>query len=164
MAGTDGSVVWRAPLAGLLAWVLPGLGHVFVGERKRGLVLMVTIGATFWAGVAIGGAASTVDPQARQLWFMAQIVNGGHTLAALGLHQAILRRAERDGMFASQPRPRDVSAYFGHWMSIDVGVHYTGIAGLLNLLAILDAIARADATASRRPWGVSAVTTPARGP
>lgn len=151
-------------MAGLLAWVLPGLGHIFVGERNRGLILMVTIAVTFWTGVAIGGAASTVDPQARQLWFMAQLVSGGHALAAYGLHQQILGRAERNGMFATQPRPRDVSAYFGHWMSMDVGVHYTGIAGLLNLLAILDAIARADPSGARRQLARAMATTPARGP
>lgn len=154
----------RAPLAGILSWALPGLGHLYIGERKRGLILMITIAATFWTGVAVGGAASTVDPQARRLWFVAQIMSGGHALGALGLHDLILRRAERSGMFDVHHRPRDLSAYFGHWMSIDVGVHYTGIAGLLNLLVILDAIARADPAAAQRRAAAGASTMGARGP
>jgi hypothetical protein len=31
-----------------------------------------------------------------------------------------------------------------YWASAEVGVHYTGVAGLLNLLVIFDAIARAE--------------------
>ena len=64
--------VARVPLAGLLAWLVPGLGHLFVGERVRGLIYLITITVTFWGGIAIGGVRDTVDPQARTTWFLAQ--------------------------------------------------------------------------------------------
>lgn len=114
--------------------MMPGLGHLYLGHRTRGLVFLVVITATFWSGVAIGGVRSTVDPKERKLWFMAQLCTGGNTLAAWALNQRFTRPYAQD----SQPPP------YSHWMRADVGVHYAGIAGLLNLLVILDAIARAD--------------------
>ncbi len=134
------SSVLRAPLAGLLAWILPGLGHIYLGHRTRGLILMVTITATFWSGVAIGGVAGTVNPDTRKLWFVAQLCTGGNTLAAASMTSRVM---------AALP-PSRTAPYLGHWSAIDIGVHYTGVAGLLNLLVILDAIARADAPGSGR--------------
>ena len=125
--------VLRAPIAGLLAWAVPGLGHIYLGERGRGVVLLITITITFWSGVAIGGVVNTVDPVGRRLWFTAQICNGGHTLAALMIRRAVVPPPQEDS----------VPAVVGHWVAADIGVHYTGVAGLLNLLVILDALARA---------------------
>ena len=64
---------------------MPGLGHVFLGHRHRGLIFLVTITATFWTGVAIGGVRGTVNPQDRQLWFVAQLCTGVNTAAGLWL-------------------------------------------------------------------------------
>ncbi len=129
------------PIAGLLAWLVPGLGHIYLGHRVRGLVCLVTITVTFWTGVAIGGVQATVDPNERTLWFRAQLCTGGNTLAAYGLHRAVEPRP------AAGQRPAVVLA---HWLSSEVGVHYTGVAGLLNLLIILDALGRADAPSPKR--------------
>ena len=125
--------VLHAPIAGLLTWILPGLGHIYLGHRGRGVILLVTITATFWTGVAIGGVRDTVDPQDRRLWFAAQICTGGNTLAAYALHSWVDR--------AGNPSPAT------YWISSEVGVHYTGVAGLLNLLIIFDAVGRADPSA-----------------
>ena len=43
----------RTVAAGLLAWVWPGLGHLFLGRRGKGLVLMGSILALFGLGVAM---------------------------------------------------------------------------------------------------------------
>lgn len=126
----------RAPIAGLLTWLVPGLGHIFLGHRGRGLVLLVAVTATFWSGVAIGGVTSTVDPREHRLWFFAQVCTGGNTGVAYALNRAV----------RSTWTPGETHAG-SHWVSAEVAVHYTGIAGLLNLLVILDAIVRAD----RRP-------------
>ena len=140
MSNEPESTAIRASVAGLLAWLIPGLGHLYLGYRGRGIVLLATITVTFWTGVAIGGVRATVDPQERKLWFVAQIGTGGNTVVALALHRRVelhLPPTERSGPVA-------------HWLSADVGVHYTGIAGLLNLLVILDAIVRADRPAGER--------------
>lgn len=140
MPAAETSSFARIPLAGLLSWLVPGLGHALSGEWNRGLVLFVAITATFWTGVAIGGAPGTVDPAKRKLWFVAQLATGGNTLVAYAIHRRMLAAAT-DGA-KSLPIP--------HWMSAEVGVHYTGVAGLLNLLVIFDAIVRADTTDGRR--------------
>ncbi len=141
MSRPDAHSPIHIPLTGLLAWIVPGLGHLFIGERTRGLIFMVTISATFWAGIAIGGAGSTIDPQHRKLWFTAQLLTGGQSLVAVALHQKAI---------APYP-PSSKPPVIGHWLSIDVGTHYTGVAGLLNLLVILDAIFSADTATRKRP-------------
>ncbi len=127
----------RVPLAGFLSWLVPGLGQIYLGDRLRGLVCLVTITVTFWAGIAIGGVSGTVNPESRTLWFVAQLCSGGNTLGAL----ALLRSIE------SPPDPNadpNEAPYRGPYLSSEVGVHYTGVAGLLNVLVILDALACAD--------------------
>lgn len=126
----DAGRMGRLPLAGLLGWLVPGLGHILLGYRGRGLVCLVTITATFWCGVAIGGVRTTVDPGQRKLWFLAQLCTGANTLAAV----AVTKLA-----------PLEKAAYDeaqGHWRSLDVAVHYTGVAGLLNVLVLLDVLGR----------------------
>ena len=134
------SLLIRMPLAGLLSWLVPGLGHIYLGDKARGLVCMVAITATFWTGVAIGGVRGTVDPRERKLWFIAQLCTAGNTVAAYALNRSV----------SPDPSSGKVAAPKGHWASADVGVHYTGVAGLLNLLVIFDAIARAEVTSFRR--------------
>lgn len=134
MTKHQGASVLRTPIAGLLAWMVPGLGHIYLGHRGRGLVCLVAITGTFWTGVAIGGVRATVDPAERKLWFLAQLCSAGNTVAGYLLHRSI----EHGESHAGAP------AYQAHWASADVGVHYTGVAGLLNLLVIFDAIARVE--------------------
>lgn len=138
MARADVPKALRIPIAGLLAWLVPGLGHIYLGFRRRGLILLITIGLTFWTGMAIGGVRGTVDPNNRRAWFAAELCAGVHALAALLIHiDAGLVPKIRPGENTEMP-------HVGHWMAVDVGVHYAGVAGLLNVLVILDAIARAE--------------------
>ncbi len=130
----------RVPLAGFLAWVAPGLGHLFLGHRGRGWVFLVTITATFWTGVAIGGVRGTIDPDERKLWFVAQLCTGGNTVIGYLWERVVSR---------NDPREK-ATVLKGPWASAELGVHYTGVAGLLNLLVILDALGRAE---SRSPDG-----------
>ena len=140
MSNRESTSVLRGPVAGLLAWVFPGLGHFFLGHHAHGLVFMVTIVATFWTGVALGGVRATVDPKERTLWFTAQMCTGANALAAYGLHHAV----------ANSDTP------LGPYLSSEVGVHYTGVAGLLNILVILDAIGRATGSRRQVPVPMSA--------
>ena len=118
--------------AGLAGWLLPGLGHLVCGERRRGWVLLITMAAIFWSGIAIGGIRYTVDPQAKRLWFMAQVCNGAHALGAYGWG-AVARGGQDRKLIATS-----------RWDAVEIGVVYTGVAGLLNVLVILDALVRAD--------------------
>jgi hypothetical protein len=108
----------------VLGWAVPGLGHWVMGDRVRGAIVFGAIGLTFWVGLAVGGVRSTIDPLNNRAWFAAQICCGGHTVAAL-----VLRRAIPDRL-----------PYTSGWPALDIGIVYTGVAGLLNLLAVLDLI------------------------
>jgi hypothetical protein len=133
--------VARVPITGLLAWLLPGLGHIYIGDVRRGLIIMVMIAATFWGGVAIGGVVGTVDRKERTAWFMAQICAGSHGLIALA--------------WSSASNRNDPGRVPAPWLSVETGVIYSGVAGLLNLLAILDALSRAERGAAPTGQSVS---------
>lgn len=128
----------KLPLTGLVAWILPGAGHLLIGERRRGIIILVTIAVTFWGGVAIGGVRSTVDPAQKKLWFFAQISGGGHAVLAY-----LLGVRARDGLTRDQLAD-------ARWSSAEVATVYTGVAGLLNVLAILDALVRVDSPSQRK--------------
>lgn len=130
----------KMPVAGILSWILPGLGHLYLGHRTRGLVLFVTITATFWTGVAIGSVQGTVDPTERKLWFFAQIGTGGNAISAFTLNRITTREI----------RAKNQKPVVTNWVAAEVGVHYTGVAGLLNILVIFDAVGRADPTRLRK--------------
>jgi len=127
----------RIPLSGLLSWLVPGAGHAFLGDLNRGIIVFVTIATTFWGGIAIGGVRTTIDPQRQKLWFMAQICNGGHAIAA-----AAWGYGARQGL-------SEAELAHSEWKSLEIGLVYTGVAGLLNLLVIMDALVRADASQRR---------------
>ncbi|UCG17162.1 MAG: hypothetical protein JSV19_03855 [Phycisphaerales bacterium] len=129
---SDSPSLARVCLAGLVSWLLPGLGHIVTGHRARGLILLICITVTFWGGIAIGGVQDTVDPQKRFPWFMAQVCTGTHGMVAYSWAERLRARPDH----AEHTNPS--------FESINVAVVYTGIAGLLNLLVILDAIGRAD--------------------
>lgn len=126
----EGGVNVRVPAAGLLTWLLPGAGHLFIGERARGVILITAIAVTYWGGVAIGGVTSTVDVQERRLWFVAQICAGGHTLATMALGSIVEARTTED-----------LRAY---GRAEEIAVVYTAICGMLNILILFDVLVRAE--------------------
>ncbi len=121
----------RVPIAGLLAWLVPGLGHLCIGLHARGLIFLVVITATFWGGIAIGGVKSTVGQ--RRWWLMAQMCAGSHALAAWSWGRSLPELSREE------PSP-----YRAVWPADDVAVVYTGVAGMLNLLVIFDVLVRAE--------------------
>ena len=63
------------PGAALLAWILPGLGHIAIGQKRRGFLMMSGVLFLFFAGLLIGGV-DVVDMKRDRLWFLAQACNG----------------------------------------------------------------------------------------
>jgi len=129
---------FRVPIAAGLTWLLPGAGHVFVGERARGLIIMVGIAATFWAGVAIGGVKYTVDRDGRKLWFIGQICAGGHTLATMAIGSGVKPGPDEN--------EDDLRAFN---RAEEVSVVYTTICGMLTVLVLLDVLVRAEKRPAR---------------
>ena len=121
---------WEFPLVAVLAWLVPGAGHFYLGLRKRALLLFIAIELTFFIGLYIG-TLRVVDPAQSMLWFVAQIFAGLNTIVA-HLWSTTLPR----------PYPGSSIVLIYNW-SYYMAVLYTGIAGLLNLLAVFDTVIRA---------------------
>jgi hypothetical protein len=105
----------------LLAWVLPGAGHLYLGRRGKGLVFLGAIGALFVLGVAMKSRLQLYlgleDPLAL-LFSIAQMAVGVPYFLARALGYEV----------------GQVTA-----VTYEYGNTFTAVAGLLNILVILDA-------------------------
>ncbi len=132
-------------VAGILAWVIPGAGHVFLGRTIRGVILFVCINGLFWTGVALGGVF-TVNPRPVQQggqpwWFTAQIMTGASGVASWYLQKnayiELRHKAEKN-----RQSPAEALAESGLALTYPTDVvarAFSGIAGMLNTLCIFDA-------------------------
>ena len=112
----------RSLPACLLAWLLPGAGHLYLGRRGKGLVFLGAIGAIFLLGLAMDSRLELYlgfeDPLAL-LFSLAQMAMGAPYFVARGL-----------GFEAG-----NVTS-----VTYEYGNTFTAVAGLLNILVILDAL------------------------
>jgi hypothetical protein len=106
-------------IVGLVAWAIPGAGHFAIKERKRAVIIFVTITLTFLIGLYVGSIA-VVDSVGAWPWYIAQMM----TSPAVG----ILAHITKTGQYVSYGKP------------YDIGQIYTSIAGMLNLLCIVSAV------------------------
>jgi len=104
---------------GLLAWLIPGAGHFILKEKRRAIIIFVTIVLTFAIGLYVG-SIGVINPVTAKLAYAAQIMNSP-MVAALGRFTVKAR-------YSVFGKPNEV------------GQIYTGIAGLLNLLCIVNAV------------------------
>jgi hypothetical protein len=155
------------PFVALAGWLVPGAGYWLIGERGRALVVGLTIVALFVLGIFLAGirvievpgydeagmrvhvdhlgrrfdrhdrgyeqgrwaltGGGLITEIANKPWYIPQIVAGPITLAA----SALSVKAAQAGVSRVHAR------------LMDIGVLYTAIAGMLNLLAIIDSASRA---------------------
>ena len=108
-----------AYFAVFVAWLLPGAGHWYLQKRQRAVIIFCAINITFLLGLYLGGI-EMIDPHNDSAWFCAQLLSG---LAGL------------ISMLAQNP---DVLAGYGH--GVDLGQVYSGVAGLLNVICIMDVL------------------------
>jgi len=106
-------------LTGLLAWLIPGAGHYLMGEKRRSAIIFVTIALTFCIGIYIG-SIGVINPVGAKPWYVAQIMNSPLV--------GILGKMTSGGSYAVYGWPNEI------------GQIYTSIAGLLNLLCIVNAV------------------------
>jgi len=108
--------------AALLAWLVPGLGHLYLGRRVKGFIFMGCLLSLFLLGVAMDSRLQLYlgfeDPLAL-LFSLAQMAMGAPYFAARAL-----------GFEAG--RVTSVTYEYGNT--------FTAVAGLLNILVILDAL------------------------
>lgn len=105
----------------LLAWLVPGAGHILAGEGRKGAIFLVVLGAMFAIGLAFGGQLFAFDT-AEPLVFLAALAEW-----AIGLPRLITGLAGGGG--------GDVIA-----ATYEYGNTFLIVAGLLNTLIVLDAL------------------------
>ncbi len=110
-------------VVGLLAWVVPGMGHLLLGERSRAIIIFVTITALFAAGCYIG-SIGVVDSLNARPWYVGQMLTSPLV--------SILARMN--------PSVGTMPTYPSYGRPFEVGQIYTTIAGMLNVLCIVNAI------------------------
>lgn len=139
-----------APLIALAGWLLPGLGYFLIGEKKRAYVAGIAILLTFMMGLFIGGvrvidvpgfdhnnqkrtgprdtqwrlSSEPVAEVMNKPWYIAQSMVGPLNIGATAWSLSTDARQSSARIF-------------------DIGTLYTAVAGMLNLLVIIDAAYRA---------------------
>jgi len=104
---------------GLLAWLVPGAGHFLLHQQKRAAIIFVAVVLTFLVGLYVG-SIGIIDPVGAKPWYAAQIMNSPAVY--------FLGRISATGKYPVYGRPNEI------------GQIYTSIAGLLNLLCIVNAV------------------------
>lgn len=114
----------------LIAWLLPGAGHFYLRRPQKGLVFLGAIGALFILGLAMDSRLQMtvgLDDLLASLFSLAQVAIGLPYLAARML-----------GYEAGQVTS----------VTFEYGNTFTAVAGLLNILVVLDAY---DIAVGRKP-------------
>jgi hypothetical protein len=113
-------------LIGFLGWLLPGVGHIRQGYWQRGLIIGFVIWTMFIIGVASGGAY--YPGYSFKEGFLLYMLN---VFAKLGNGLGFLV-----GYFLSQVPQANVAS----WATFEYGGRFLEVAGLLNYLAVVDAV------------------------
>ena len=112
----------RSPVvAMILAWLVPGLGHFYLGRRRTAIAFAVIILLTFLAGLSFQGRLYTIE-DGQPLTILATFAVYGAGLLNLAA-RALL---ENPGGTILAP-------------TFEYGCAYLLTAGLMNLLLVLDA-------------------------
>ncbi|BBO30444.1 DUF6677 family protein [Lacipirellula parvula] len=150
-------------IAALLAWLVPGLGHVYQGRTGKGALFFVCVFGTFVFGLFLSqGKAVYASMPGQQPWRWQYYCQLGVGLPAMpALVQRRLRSQGQPALFdgfmappfdtpqslvdasgnkSQQPNQLAEWTVAMHPM-FEVGTIYTVIAGLLNILVICDAYA-----------------------
>lgn len=118
---------------GLLAWLVPGAGHLRLGLRSFALVYFLAITIPFLVGMALGGVKSSTDFRENFWLFLAELGVGSYTLVFFGIAQLL-------GPIPAERLPD----YLCFTPGLEVAQIYLAIAGMMNVLAVLDALSRAQ--------------------
>ena len=142
------------PVACVLASLFPGAGHMYHGERARGLLAAGGILGLFLGGLLLGGL-TIVDSREERMWFIPQACVGPMAFAIDYYHQNAVKVRDIDPM--GRPILRDPYPNEGRGpdaMPIpnatppvrkavtkmsELGTLSAALAGMVNLIVIIDA-------------------------
>jgi hypothetical protein len=164
-------------LALVLAWVVPGLGHIILRQWARGIVFFLTIHLLFAGGLFLAGIRA-INPSDQAIWTYTQALTGWPWLVAnraertsrdefkqlLALYdrQTPPNETIQDRQIRTEKFIQDHPLFAFHPKIQDLGAVYCGIAGMLNLLIMFDVLLRITGSTrevpakSRRPAPLTA--------
>jgi len=140
-----------SPSAAIFAWLWPGLGYITLGERRRGFLVMFGLLFLFVCGLLIGGL-DCVDKKNDKLWFLAQGFCGPIAFVADFANQKIVQtvpmdftpsaagQANRARYEQGDPEMLRQLGRVGLGRVNNIGTLYIALAGLMNLVVILDVL------------------------
>ena len=110
-----------------MSWLLPGFGHVRVGQKSKGLLMGAAVIAMFALGLMLS-SGHAIDRPLRSAWWIGEVLFGGGTLFAT---------------FVTAPWPEgEPSAYIDH------GIALCTVAGFMNVIVMIDAYTVAEGKAT----------------
>ncbi|MCB9877590.1 MAG: hypothetical protein H6835_08335 [Planctomycetes bacterium] len=110
-------------LCAALSWLVPGLGHAKAGQKDKGVLMGIAVLAVFAIGLVVSGGRA-VDRADNAVWWIGQNLFGGGSLFASLVTAPI--RGE------------------GVPIDLDLGVVLCTVAGLMNLVVMVDAFTVAE--------------------
>lgn len=144
-------------IAGVLAWLWPGAGHLYQRRYAKGALFMICILSTYFFGLSLGGGHvvyASLDKEDMRWHYFCQVGVGVPALPAL-LQTRRVRGNQEPLLGGIMAPPRNVTNsddpervrrdelaqwHLNYHSFFELGTLYTMIAGLLNILAIYDAI------------------------
>lgn len=149
---TKPAISLKSPvLAATLGWLVPGLGHLYQGRIAKGLLYAICILGLFCYGAKIGEWKIVYTRMDSEEWrwpYLAQVWTGLIALPALAQNPPFLKDPPMRGLVQAtlkdfQAPPTDAQLddlHFRVGKTLDIALVYTMVAGLLNLLAMYDAL------------------------
>jgi hypothetical protein len=110
----------RAAVAMLLAYAVPGLGHLYLGRRRRALGFFLIIAALFVAGIWLDGALYTLANSGRAFL---RLAGSFGSLGAGGFYFLAYQLGVHGDLTSS---------------TYEYGTMFTLSAGLMNILLVVD--------------------------
>lgn len=115
-------------IIGLISWFLPGVGHIIQKRWKRGILLALAVWTMFAVALWSGGAFYPgFEFKDGALLFLLNI------FARLGNGLGALITFLIAGATAAPPN-------VASWSTFEYGGRFLEVAGLLNFLAVMDAV------------------------
>ena len=135
----------RSPLLTVIAsWLVPGAGHFLLGRRGRGIIIFTAVVVTFLIGILMHGSMFVPGGNgwevngAGSLTATTQVSGGGDVLSRLIQYGGFIGDAA-SGLLYFLASFLGYSAPDQPGHAADYGSKFLVAAGLLNILAIVDA-------------------------
>jgi len=136
--------------AALLAWLIPGLGHYYQGRTRKAILYATCIFGLYFLGFFMGDGKIVYwrwvnpleNPERFCIYYIGQFFMGIATLPAL--IQATLEHFKFSPIlwgYLAEPSQNVINGLHPKLGKlVEIGTIYTTVAGLLNVLAIYDAL------------------------